>query len=880
MSNDVRFDNRVAIVTGAGNGLGRSHALLLASRGAKVVVNDLGGAATGGGKSSAAAEKVVAEIKAAGGEAVANFDSVEDGKKIVQCALDHFKRIDVVINNAGILRDSSFHKMTEEDWELIQRVHVLGAFRVTHAAWPHLREQGYGRVLFTASAAGIYGNFGQANYSTAKLGLVGLAQTLAIEGHKANIHVNAIAPIAGSRLTATVLPPEMIEALKPEYVSPLAAWLCSESCEESGGLFEVGGGFFGKLRWERSEGKMFRPGRPIAIEAVRDSWSAITGFEKTIHPRTATESLAPIISNAQAGPSKGGNEFINVDEALGFEFPPVTSSYDERDIAIYALGVGAAADPSDSKDLRLVYEMHSDGFQALPTFGVTPALNAILAAAKEGQTAPGLHYGFERILHGEQYLELKRPLPSHAKLTHKIRIKDIFDKGKNAVVITEAKSFDENGDELIVNELTSVVRGAGGWGGDRGPSSDVNVPPDRAPDAVITEKISANQGLLYRLSGDWNPLHVDPAFASAFGFEKPILHGLCTFGYAARHVMKSFAGNDMRLFKSIKVRFADSVYPGETVVTEMWKENDRRILFRCKVKERDKVVISNAAIELYKEIPVAKAPGAAKTAAATTASAPAATPASANAEPTTADIFSAIGQHVQKNAGIVASIGTVYLFKLSSPNSEWTVDLKNGAGSVTSGAVGKADCTLELSDADFMGMCTGKLDAQKLYFGGKLKISGNVMASQKLEFLKKIDPATVVAAAKARGAGGAVSAPAATAPATTTVSASGGGEEVFAKLKERLAKNSGLAKEVGALLRFRVGTVESAKEWTVDLRTSPGSIAEGAPAKADATFTLTGDDLRALAQGESAQALFQKGRLRVDGDVRVAHRLGFLKGAV
>src|SRR4051794_39686239 len=177
---DLRFDNRVAIVTGAGNGLGRSHALLLASRGAKVVVNDLGGTATGGGKSSAAADKVVEEIKKAGGEAVANYDSVEDGAKIVQAALDAWKRIDIVVNNAGILRDTSFQKLTEADWDLIYRVHVLGAYRVTHAAWNHMREAGYGRIVFTSSAAGIYGNFGQANYAMAKMGLVGLASTLAI----------------------------------------------------------------------------------------------------------------------------------------------------------------------------------------------------------------------------------------------------------------------------------------------------------------------------------------------------------------------------------------------------------------------------------------------------------------------------------------------------------------------------------------------------------------------------------------------------------------------------------------------------------------------------------------------------------------------------
>src|SRR5690242_561064 len=277
---DLRFDNRVAIVTGAGNGLGRCHALLLASRGAKVVVNDLGGTATGGGKSSAAADKVVEEIKAAGGEAVANYDSVEDGAKIVQQALDTWKRIDIVVNNAGILRDTSFQKMSQDDWDLIYRVHVLGAFRVTKAAWEPMREAGYGRILFTASAAGIYGNFGQANYAMAKLGLHGFAQTLALEGKKKNVIVNTIAPIAGSRMTETVLPKELLDALKPEYVSALVAKLVHESTEDTGGLYEVGGGFFAKLRWERSTGKTFRLGRNITPEDVDSSWKAITQFDK------------------------------------------------------------------------------------------------------------------------------------------------------------------------------------------------------------------------------------------------------------------------------------------------------------------------------------------------------------------------------------------------------------------------------------------------------------------------------------------------------------------------------------------------------------------------------------------------------------------------
>jgi 3-hydroxyacyl-CoA dehydrogenase/3a,7a,12a-trihydroxy-5b-cholest-24-enoyl-CoA hydratase len=872
MSNDLRFDGKVAIVTGAGGGLGRSHALLLAARGAKVVVNDLGGSMHGGGRSSAAADRVVEEIRSAGGEAVANYDSVEDGARIVQAAIDAFGRIDIVINNAGILRDVSFHKMTEEDWELIYRVHVLGAFRVTHAAWPRLRDQGYGRVVMTASAAGIYGNFGQANYSTAKLGLLGFANTLAQEGKKRGIHVNVIAPVAGSRLTETVLPKELTDALRPEYVSPLVAWLCHETCEETGGLFEVGGGFIGKLRWERSVGKTFRLGRTLTPEMMRDHFGAIAAFEKSTHPASVAESMQPIMANVQAGPSKGGNDFIDVDEALGYEFPEMTTAYDERDVSLYALGVGAAHDPLDDKDLQLVYELHGEGQKVLPTFGVVPAIRTMLTLAKEGRKAPGMNYGFERILHGEQYTEILRPLPTRATLKNRMRVKDIWDKGKGAVVVTEVRSFDESGEELIRNEITAFVRGAGGWGGDRGPSAEVNVPPDRAPDAVVEEKIGDNQALLYRLSGDWNPLHADPAFAQAFGFPRPILHGLCTFGYAGRHVIRSFCGGDPRTFKSIKVRFADSVFPGETVVTEMWKESDTRIVLRCRVKEREKVVISNAAVELYREIPQPKAKA---------APAPAEAP-KAPSEPTSADIFAGIGKYVAKNPDLAGRVGTVFQFRLSAPQSVWTIDLKGGAGSVSAGVSATPDTTLELSDADFLAMCTGKADPQKLYFGGKLKISGNVMASQKLDFLKKVEPALVLEAMRERlgGGGAAAAGPAGgTSAAPAAPAREAMAPAIFAALRERIAESPGLVSEVGACLQFRVTAPEAA--WTVDLSRAPGAVAAGEAPGAAATLTLTDEDLTALVRGEAtAQALFQRGRLRVDGDVRVAHRLGFLRKLV
>ena len=287
----LRFDDRVVIVTGAGNGLGKSHALEFAKRGAKVVINDLGGATAGGGRDASVAQSVVDEIKAAGGEAVANGDSVEDGEKIVQCAMDTYGKVDVLVNNAGILRDATFHKMSQDDWDLIQKVHLGGSFAVTRAAWPHMRESGYGRVIMTASGAGIYGNFGQANYSAAKLGLHGMAQSLAFEGAGKGVLVNTIAPIAASRLTEAVMPPAMLEGLKPELVTPLAIKLCHESNEDNGQLFEVGGGWVSRLRWEQTIGAKFNPAEGFSAEDLADEWGTVQSFEGAGHPRGMTNTL-------------------------------------------------------------------------------------------------------------------------------------------------------------------------------------------------------------------------------------------------------------------------------------------------------------------------------------------------------------------------------------------------------------------------------------------------------------------------------------------------------------------------------------------------------------------------------------------------------------
>ncbi|ACY99205.1 MULTISPECIES: SDR family oxidoreductase [Thermomonospora] len=297
---ELRFDGRVAIVTGAGHGLGRQHALELAARGAKVVVNDLGGDRSGAGASAGPAQQVVEEIVKNGGEAVANPDNVatpEGAQAIVQAALDNFGKIDIVINNAGILRDKSFKNMTVEEWDAVIAVHLRGAFLVTSAAWPHLRDQGYGRIVNTSSPAGLFGNFGQANYSTAKMGLVGFTKTLAHEGAKYNIKANAIAPVAWTRMTEDLLPADFAEALGVDKVTPLVAYLAHEDNQASGEVYTVGGGRIAKIFVAEGPGWAKKDG--LTVEDVAANWEQINAQEPFIVPRNVGEQMAPLMQVLQ-----------------------------------------------------------------------------------------------------------------------------------------------------------------------------------------------------------------------------------------------------------------------------------------------------------------------------------------------------------------------------------------------------------------------------------------------------------------------------------------------------------------------------------------------------------------------------------------------------
>ncbi|CCH62720.1 hypothetical protein TBLA_0I00610 [Henningerozyma blattae CBS 6284] len=577
---------KIVIVTGAGSGLGRSHALWFARYGSKVVVNDLSDP-----------QCVVDEINSlyGKGEIVAIKDIhnvVTESKEIIETALQKFGRVDVLVNNAGILRDRSFLKMSDAEWDMVLKVHLYSTFNMCKAVWPVFLKQHSGFILNTTSTSGIYGNFGQANYAAAKAAILGFSRTLAIEGLKKNIIVNAIAPHAETAMTKTIFSEkELANHFDPSQVSPFVVLLCSKELQKkqesgklvTGQLFEVGGGWCGQTRWQRSPG-FVSLSEQITPEIIRDNFSKITDFPAptSTHPNSTQESSMSILQSVQNAQYKANSDLI--------------FDYNYKDCILYNLGIGC-----DTSQMKYVYENDPE-FQVLPTFGVVPSLNS---SGQLGLDKLVDNFNYSMLLHGEQYLHLfQSPMKTSARLRTVAKPVQVIEKAhKAAIVVGGFKTYDVDTNELVAyNEGTYFIRGASVpegkvIPGTNRPSFAIQqfvAPVDKSPDYEFEVVTDENQALIYRLSGDFNPLHIDSKLAKAVKFPKPILHGLCTLGISCKVLLEKFGA-----FSELKVRFTNVVFPGDKLKVRAWKVRSRIVIFQTiDVSRGGIVVLDNAAIKL------------------------------------------------------------------------------------------------------------------------------------------------------------------------------------------------------------------------------------------------------------------------------------------
>lgn len=401
------------------------------------------------------------------------------------------------------------------------------------------------------------------------------------------------------------MPEELVQAFKPDYVAPLTVLLCSDKVPNppTGHLFEVGSGWFGRTRWQRTGGHGFPVDVKLTPEHVLSAWKDIVNFDdgRADHPEDGQDGLKSIMANmenkSKGGSQKGGNAnqgiLDNIEKAKKMKAEGTPYNYGDKEVILYNLSLGAKR-----TDLPLVYENNTD-FSALPTFGVIPFF---FAASPWNSEDIVPNFSPMMLLHGEQYLEIRKfPIPTEANTVSYPKLIEVIDKGNAAIMVTGVTTKDaKTGEDLFYNEMSAFVRGSGGFGGpskggNRGASTTTYKPPNRAPDAVIEEKTSEDQAALYRLNGDRNPLHIDPEFSKVGGFEVPILHGLCFFGFSGKHILQKYGA-----YKNIKVRFAGTVLPGQTLRTEMWKEGNK-VIFQTKIVETGKLCIAGAGAELVSQ---------------------------------------------------------------------------------------------------------------------------------------------------------------------------------------------------------------------------------------------------------------------------------------
>lgn len=570
---------KVVVITGSGGGLGRSHALWFARYGAKVVINDIRDPDT-----------VVEELNKLYGAGTAVPDKhnvVTEAPQIIQTAIEKFGRVDVLVNNAGILRDRSFLKMTDEEWFSVLQVHLYSTFAMCKAVWPLFLKQKSGYIINTTSTSGIYGNFGQANYAAAKAAILGFSRAIAIEGAKKGIKVNIIAPHAETAMTKTIFSEkELANHFDASQVSPFVVLLASGELQAvnrkgvSGQLFEVGGGWCGQTRWQRSPG-FATVADPVTPELLRDNWKKVIDFSsKTVHPSSPEESSMAILQSVQVAQQAATANGV--------------FRYTNRDSILYNLGLGAT-----SKELKYTYE-NDPKFQVLPSFAVIPFMNATPSLPLDDLVD---NFNYAMLLHGEQYFRLaQNPLPNQAALKTVIKPIQVVSKGKAGIVVSGAETYDVKTKKLICyNEGTFFIRGAS-----VPESKQINTgtrakfatkqfkaPADRKPDFEIEISTDENQAAIYRLSGDYNPLHIDPALAKAVKFPRPILHGLCTLGVSAKALLEHFGQ-----YSELKVRFSDVVFPGDKLKIKAWKQSDGTVIFQTIDIDRDVIVLDNSAIKL------------------------------------------------------------------------------------------------------------------------------------------------------------------------------------------------------------------------------------------------------------------------------------------
>jgi 3-hydroxyacyl-CoA dehydrogenase/3a,7a,12a-trihydroxy-5b-cholest-24-enoyl-CoA hydratase len=410
-----------------------------------------------------------------------------------------------------------------------------------------------------------------------------------------------------------------LDVLKPEYVSPLVLFLCHENTDETGSLFEVGGGWVGKLRWQKSSGALFDRTKAMSPEdgkilsfcdtlnffyqminlkiLVREKWNDITSFENPLYHTAIGESTNFCINGPESESSV--NDLSPSTRSKKSDNEPFKFNYDFKESILYNLSLGISS--SNEKNLKFLYENHPE-FSVLPTFGVIPAYAVLFNAISEFKLPYNLQIDPSKVLHGEHYLEVFKPISTSGTLDSKVELVDVLDKGSGAVLVINVELLNEKREKVALNQFVTFFVGSGNFGGPRDSSKLVKTNTkkfDRKPDTTIDEKTSLDQAALYRLNGDLNPLHIDPSFSQILGFDRPILHGLCSFGYAVKHIIQAYCNNHVSLFKSVKVRFAKPVFPGQTIQTNMWFEKEsNRVYFECKVIETQTVVLSGGYADL------------------------------------------------------------------------------------------------------------------------------------------------------------------------------------------------------------------------------------------------------------------------------------------